>query len=254
MQQATARLQQADTLESTLVARITDDPTEIRQAMALRYRVFADAMGAQLTGSEAGLDQDRFDDVCLHLIVKDLANDRVVGYSRILTNELAAQAGGFYSSTEFDLTNIIEPGKRYMEIGRTCVDPDFRSGAVIGLLWSGIAQFMSAHNIDFLMGCASIPLAGGYSRAVAIVNYLREHHFTPEHQRATPKVPMPRVDTDLDGKSLMPPLLKAYLRIGLKVCGEPCLDKDFNVADALILLARGDMNQRYLRHFARTEA
>src|SRR5690606_36027942 len=107
-------------------------------------------------------------------------NDRVVGYSRILTNELAARAGGFYSATEFDLTNILEPGKRYMEIGRTCVDPDLRSGAVIGLLWSGIAQFMSAHNIDFLMGCASIPLADGYSRAVAIVDYLREHHFTPE--------------------------------------------------------------------------
>ena len=66
-------------------------------------------------------------------------------------------------------------------------------------------------------------------------------------------------DTDaagfgLDGKALMPPLLKAYLRIGLKVCGEPCLDKAFNVADALILLDRKDMNQRYLRHFTRSEA
>ena len=254
MQQATARHQQADTLESTLVARITQDPAEIRQAMRLRYRVFSESMGAQIQTAEAGLDQDRFDASCLHLIVKDLVNDQVVGYSRILTNELAAQTGGFYSSTEFDLTHIIEPGKRYMEIGRTCVDPDFRSGAVIGLLWSGIAQFMAAQDIDYLMGCASIPLSGGYSKAVAIVDYLRAHHFTPEHQRATPKIPMPRIDTDLDGKALMPPLLKAYLRIGLKVCGEPCLDKEFNVADALILLDRGDMNQRYLRHFARTEA
>lgn len=256
MQQATAQQpqQQADTPESTLVARVTQDPTEIRQAMALRYRVFAEGLGASVNGHEQGLDQDHFDQHCLHLVVKDLAHDRVVGYSRILTNELAASAGGFYSATEFDLSAILQPGKRYMEIGRTCVDPDFRSGAVIGLLWSGIAQFMAAHQIDYLMGCASIPLRDGYSRAVAIVNHLRDKHFTAEHLRATPKVPMPTVETDLDGKALMPPLLKAYLRIGLKVCGEPCLDKAFNVADALILLDRNDMNQRYLRHFTRSDA
>jgi putative hemolysin len=72
--------------------------------------------------------------------------------------------------------------------------------------------------------------------------------------RAEPKVHMPRIDVELDGKALVPPLLKAYLRIGVKVCGEPCLDKEFNVADALILLKSDEINQRYLRHFARAEA
>ena len=254
MQHATATQLQTENQESTLVARITQDADEIRQAMALRYRVFAESMGASLSGDEQGLDNDHFDQFCLHLIVKDLNNNRVVGYSRILTNDSAAKAGGFYSATEFDLSAILQPGKRYMEIGRTCVDPNFRSGAVIGLLWSGIAQLMASDQADYLMGCASIPLRDGYSRAVAIVNHLRDKHFTAEHLRATPKVPMPTVDTDLDGKALMPPLLKAYLRIGLKVCGEPCLDKAFNVADALILLDRKDMNQRYLRHFTRAEA
>jgi len=252
MLQATAR-QQAETQESPLVARITDDPSEIRQALELRYRVFAEGMGATLPTADEGIDKDHFDDVCLHLIVKDVINDCVVGYSRILTNELTAKTGGFYSATEFDLSNIVKPGKRYMEIGRTCVDPDFRSGAVIGLLWSGIAQFMSANDIDYLMGCASISLNEGYARAIAIVNHLRDKHFTDESRRAEPKHHMPRTDVDLDGKSLIPPLLKAYLRIGVQVCGEPCLDKDFNVADALILLSRDNINQRYLRHFAKTE-
>lgn len=252
MQQASPSQAQAIN-ESPLVARITQDPAEIHQALQLRYRVFAEGMGANIEGGEAGIDKDRFDDICLHLIVKDVASDKVVGYSRILTNELAQTAGGFYSETEFDLSNIIQPSKTYMEIGRTCVDPDFRSGAVIGLLWSGIAQFMSAHNIDCLMGCASISLNEGYSRAIAIINHLRDKHFTPEHLRAEPKVHVPRIDVDIDGKSLVPPLLKAYLRIGVKVCGEPSLDKDFNVADALILLNREDINQRYLRHFAKTE-
>jgi len=252
MQHATAS-QSAASSDSPLVARITQDPTEIRQALELRYRVFAEGMGANIDSGEAGIDRDRFDDVCLHLIVKDVNNDKVVGYSRILTNELAEQAGGFYSASEFDLSNIIQADKTYMEIGRTCVDPDFRSGAVIGLLWSGIAQFMSAHNIDFLMGCASIPLNDGYARAVAIVNHLREKHYTPADVRAEPRVHMPTIETDLEGARLVPPLLKAYLRIGVKVCGEPFLDKDFNVADALILLNRDNINQRYLRHFAKTE-
>ena len=252
MQQATAS-QQAQHGESPLVARITTDPAEIRQALHLRYRVFAEGMGANLPTAGEGIDKDLFDDAVHHLIVKDVHNNCVVGYSRILTNEMAEKTGGFYSATEFDLKNIIKPGKRYMEIGRTCVAPDYRSGAVIGLLWGGIAQYMSANNMDYLMGCASISLADGYSKAIAVIDYLREKHFTTEDMRAEPKIQMPSTRVDLDGKSLVPPLLKAYLRIGVKVCGEPFLDKDFNVCDALILLGKDDMNQRYLRHFVKTE-
>jgi putative hemolysin len=252
MHQATAH-QSAASNDAPLVARITQDPAEIRQALQLRYRVFAEGMGAKIDSGEAGIDRDHFDDVCLHLIVKDVSTNRVIGYSRIITNDVAEQTGGFYSATEFDMSRVIQPGKTYMEIGRTCVDPDFRSGAVIGMLWSGIAQFMSAHDYDFLMGCASIPLNDGYARAIAIINHLREKHFTPEDMRAEPKVHMPRISVDMDGASFVPPLLKAYLRIGVKVCGEPCLDKDFNVADALILLGRDDINSRYLRHFTKTE-
>lgn len=253
MQQAIAT-QQVQQSESPLVARITTDPVEIHQALQLRYRVFAEGMGAKLPTADAKIDRDSFDDVCCHLIVKDVHNNSVVGYSRILTNELAEQAGGFYSATEFDLSHIIKPGKRYMEIGRTCVDPDYRSGAVIGLLWGGIVQYMSANNMDYLMGCASIPLAEGYSKAIAVIDHLREKHFTSEDMRAEPKIQMPTTQVDLDGKKWIPPLLKAYLRIGVKVCGEPFLDKDFNVCDALILLGKDDMNQRYLRHFVKTES
>ncbi|MBU2040283.1 MAG: GNAT family N-acetyltransferase, partial [Gammaproteobacteria bacterium] len=91
MQQATAR-QQTETLESPLVARITQDPKEIRQALELRYRVFAEGMGASLPTASEGIDKDDFDDLCLHLIVKDVMSDQVIGYSRILTNELAQRA------------------------------------------------------------------------------------------------------------------------------------------------------------------
>ena len=234
-----------------LTARITTDAREIRQALELRYRVFAEGMGASVQGADLGIDKDRFDDICMHLIVKDNDTDSVVAYSRILTNDLAARAGSFYSATEFDLSNVLKPGKSYMEIGRTCVDPDFRSGAAIGHLWGFLASYLEEHRIDYLMGCCSIPVNNGFEEASAIMDYLRDSHMTPANIRAIPKIALPHVDTDLDGGRLVPSLLKAYLRIGVKVCGEPFLDADFGVADAMILLRREDMNYRFLNRILR---
>lgn len=250
MAQSNAQLS-APAHESGLVARITSDPREIRQALELRYRVFAEGMGASVEGADMGIDKDRFDDICMHLIVKDNDSDTVVAYSRILTNDLAARAGGFYSSTEFDLSAVLQPGKTYMEIGRTCVDPDFRSGAAIGYLWGFLAEYLEAHRIDYLMGCCSIPVSGGYEHANAIMQHMREKYMTPDAMRAVPKIPVPHTETDLDGSKLVPSLLKAYLRIGVRICGEPFLDEDFGVADAMILLRREDMNYRFLSRILR---
>ena len=110
---------------------------------------------------------------------------------------------------------------------------------------------MTAYQIDYLMGCASISLADGATKALAIIDYLREKHFTDEEMRVTPKIGLAKMQVNQDGKSLVPPLLKTYLRIGAKVCGEAFHDRDFNVADVLILLPKEDINQRYLRHFAK---
>lgn len=237
---------------SGLVARVTTDPAEIRQALELRYRVFAEDMGASVEGADSGIDKDRFDDICMHLIVKDNETDSVVGYSRILTNDLAARAGGFYSSTEFDLSNVLKPGKTYMEIGRTCVDPNFRSSAAIGYLWGFLAEYLEAHRIDYLMGCCSIPVAGGYEFSNAVMDHLRDTYMTPEDMRAIPKIKLPAAASQLDGQKIVPSLLKAYLRIGVLICGEPFLDKDFGVADVMILLRREDMNYRFLNRILRS--
>lgn len=241
----------AEPVPSGLTARITTDAREIRQAQELRYRVFAEGMGASVQGAAHGIDKDRFDDICMHLIVKDNETDAVVAYSRILTNDLAARAGGFYSATEFDLSQVLQPGRSYMEIGRTCVDPDFRSGAAIGHLWGFLANYLEEHRIDFLMGCCSIPVNDGYEEVSAIMAYLRNKHMTSESMRAVPRIPVPQTDSTLDGGKLIPSLLKAYLRIGVRVCGEPFLDSDFGVADAMILLRREDMNYRFLNRILR---
>ncbi|MDF1763490.1 MAG: GNAT family N-acetyltransferase [Oleibacter sp.] len=237
--------------EFRLVTRLTTNKREIRQALELRYRVFAEDMGASVQGADLGIDQDRFDEYCMHLIVKDEISDRVVGYSRILTNELATRAGGYYSATEFDLSNVLKPGKTYMEIGRTCIDLNFRCGAAIGHVWRFLTDYMEEHQIDYLMGCCSIPITDGFGRINAVMDYLSEKHFTPDDQRAIPKIAIPSIKNDIEGKRFVPSLLKAYLRMGVLICGDAYHDRDFGVADALILLKREDLNHRYIERLLR---
>lgn len=236
---------------ATLVAYITQDPAEIQQAFQLRYQVFSKEFSTQLNSHTHGIDQDKFDDACHHLIVKESQSDRIVAYSRIITSDIAKQHHGFYTAGEFDLSNIVDNTKRYMEIGRTCVSDDHRSGSAIALLWGQIGQFMMDQNIDCLIGCASIPFANGSRQTLAVIDYLRSKHFTPENLRVAPKHPLPPLTNSIDGKSLVPPLLKAYLRMGCKVCGEAHWDKDFNVADVMVLLEKQNINMRYMKHFLR---
>lgn len=246
-----------EAIESELIACFSRNQDEIRRAQRLRARIF-NVNIANISQTEKNkaslnslnLDQDSFDDICLHLIVKDSLSNQIVGYSRILTSDIIASPSDFYSASEFVIDKIIMPGKRYMEIGRTCVDPNYRSGAVIGLLWSKIGQYMNKHHIDYLMGCASISMHDGGATAISVVNYLRDSHFTEENMRVKPRIPLTQFNVDLEGKHYIPALLKTYLRMGAKVCGEAFVDKDFNVADVVVLLAKTDIKPRYLRHFS----
>lgn len=236
---------------SNLVAYITQDSTEIQQAFKLRHQVFSSEFNTQLNAQTHGIDRDKFDDACHHLIVKESNSQRIVAYSRIITCDIAKKHHGFYTAGEFDLTNVIDHKKRYMEIGRTCVSDDHRSGSAIALLWGQIGQFMINNNIDCLIGCASIPFANGSRQTLAVIDYLRTKHFTTENLRVNPKHPLPHLQNNIDGKSLVPPLLKAYLRMGCKVCGEAHWDKEFNVADVVVLLTKDNINMRYMKHFLR---
>ena len=237
------------TSEPQFSVGITQRSDFILQAMQLRYRVFAQDMGAQLSSASMGIDRDHFDDYCEHLVVVDEAHQKVVGYSRIINNENAKRAGGYYTESEFDLKPLIKPDCSYMEIGRTCVDPNYRSGAVIGLLWSGIGQYLITQEIDNLMGCASIPIDAEKEIASAVLKHLEENHSIEKSLQVTPYKSFPVQPTSLDGKFLTPPLLKAYLRIGARIGGPAYWDESFNVADAMMILNRSQMNQRYLKHF-----
>ncbi|MGQ0528567.1 MAG: GNAT family N-acetyltransferase [Panacagrimonas sp.] len=225
------------------------DDAEVRESQQLRYQIFAEEMGAQIDGGDAGLDRDAYDPWCRHLLVRDNSNGRIVACTRILTDDQAPNAGGFYSSGEFDLAMIDSLPGRVMEIGRTCVDREYRNGAVIATLWQGIAGYITAHGFDYLFGCASIGLEDGGAQAHAIIQQIKAKHLTPDYQRVRPYYPLPAVDGRSADKTRMPPLLKAYLSLGAKACGDAYWDRDFNCADVFMLLNVTDLNPRYARHF-----
>ncbi|MEU5183512.1 GNAT family N-acyltransferase [Streptomyces longwoodensis] len=226
------------------------DEEDVRAAQRLRHDVFAGEMGALLTSPQPGHDVDPFDAYCDHLLVRDTLTGQVVGTYRLLPPERAAIAGRLYSESEFDLSPLhaIRPG--LVEVGRSCVHPDHRDGAVIGLIWAGIARYMVDGGHEWLAGCCSVPLADGGRLAAATWDRVRDKHLAPEEYRVRPLLPWtPGQGSAPAARTELPALLRGYLRLGAWVCGEPAHDPDFGVADLYVLLSMRRVNPRYLRHF-----
>lgn len=224
---------------------------EILEAQRLRYRVFAGEMGANLPTRTPGVDSDVYDPFCQHLVVRDDNSGEIVGTYRILTPD-NARAIGYYSENEFDLTRLQHLRPRLVEIGRSCVDPEYRTGATITLLWSGLARFMVEHSYDYLMGCASISMADGGHNAASLYARLAEgekSHLGPIEYRVFPRCPLPLAALNQTLPAETPPLIKGYLRAGAWICGEPAWDPDFNTADLPILMPMGRVEGRYAKHF-----
>ena len=231
---------------SLLVAR---DSEEVLAAQRLRYRVFAEEMGATLHTDVPGADADYFDEFCDHLVVREDRTGEIVGTYRMLPPDRAAEAGRLYSDSEFDLTALAPLRSSMVETGRSCVHPDHRTGAVVSLVWAGIARYMLLSGHQRLAGCASVPLADGGALAASVWDTVRAKHYAPEQYRVTPLHPWQHENVARPVRAVMPPLLKGYLRLGAWVCGPPAHDPDFGVADLLVLLDLANVDQRYLRFF-----
>ena len=221
---------------------------EIAEAQRLRYRVFSEEYGASFAGAP-GIDRDRFDKHCLHLLVRDTETGELAGYTRILTDSQRHRSGGYYSEGEFQMGMVNSLKGRVAELGRTCIHPDYRGGAVIAVMWSHVAEFMVREDVRYLIGCASVSLSEDHDVA-GIIDRIRAQHLSSLSRRVAPRLTFPcDVQAGSDGPVRMPPLLKAYLRMGATVCGEPCWDPDFNCLDFFVLLAREDLPARYVQHF-----
>ncbi|MCF8149755.1 MAG: GNAT family N-acetyltransferase [Burkholderiaceae bacterium] len=231
---------------SVALARSEED---VREAQRLRYKVFADELGAQIRTATPSHDIDRFDAFCDHLIVRESYADRIVGTYRILSPQAARRAGGYYSDNEFFLSRLLNLRTRMVEVGRSCIHPDHRSGAVITLLWAGLADYMVSNKHEYLIGCASIGMGDGGHNAANLYAQIAPGAMAPAEYRVFPRHSLPVERLVTTQPALVPPLIKGYLRLGAWVCGEPAWDPYFNTADLLLLLPMARMNPRYMRHF-----
>jgi len=225
---------------SLLVARESE---EVAAAQRLRHQIFAGELGAKLHGPP-GMDVDAFDEHCDHLLVREDGSGEIVGCYRMLP---PGRAGGLYSEREFDLSALAPLRPALVETGRSCVHPEHRSGAVMSLMWAGIARYMTLTGHQYLTGCSSVPLADGGSLARGVWDVVSAKHFSPPHYRVRPLLPWDPDGAVAPPRPVLPPLLRGYLRLGAWVCGRPAFDPDFACADLLVLLPMERIDRRYLR-------
>jgi len=251
-------------LIGSLELRLARGRADVRAAQALRFRVFHQEMGAAMRGRGFWLrrDIDRFDRFCDHLLVIDRARSgrrpHVVGTYRLLRGAVAMKRQGFYTAAEFDLRPLMSRAPEVLELGRSCVDPAYRTRGVVQILWKGIAEYLVAHDIKFMLGCASFP--GTDPDAIGdALSFLHHRHRLPEdlRPRALPDryVAMDRVPADqIDParvREQMPPLVKGYLRLGGQIGDGAVCDRDFNTIDVCVVLPVDAVKDRYMRHYYR---
>lgn len=234
-------------------------PSEIDAALRLRHRIFCEERGAAIGAN--GLEEDAYDRDCDHLIVIDhgRTDGPVAGTYRLLREDVARRIGGFYSAGEYDLAPLLAlgptngAGAQLLELGRSCVDLPYRTNATITLLWRAIASYLEAHRIGFMFGCASFPGTDPAAHADELA-YLHRFHLAPPQLRvrALPRhhVEMARgADVgDQTGRNL-PPLIKAYLRVGAKVGDGAFVDRAFNTVDVFMVMPVERIVGRYGRRF-----
>lgn len=241
--------QHAHAPRSKLGFSLARTEAEVQEAQRIRFKVFAEEMGAKIPNADQGLDIDRFDAYCDHLLVRDSENDKVVGTYRMLPPEQALKAGGYYSETEFDMTRLANLRDRMVEVGRSCVHQDYRDGATITQLWSGLADYIGKNGHEYLIGCASISMSDGGHYAASVYDKVHKLHGAPSEYRVFPHYPLPLHALNRNLEVTVPPLIKGYLRLGAYIAGQPAWDPDFNTADLFILLPVSRMNPKYAKHF-----
>ena len=232
-----------------LVVEFANERDSVLEAQRLRYRVFADELGARLNGAETGIDRDLYDPHCEHLIVRDQHSSDVVGTYRLLPPERAARIGGYYSEDEFDLTRLQHLRGSMLEIGRSCVHPNYRDGKVMAMLWGAIIRYAMQHGHRYLIGCASVSMRDGGHFAASVYDQAINEASSPIEHRVFPRYRLPIENISRAPQAGIPTLIKGYLRLGAYVCGEPAWDPDFNSADLFVILPMAQMPSRYLRHF-----
>ena len=238
--------------------KLAETPAELMAAQRLRYRVFVEELGGggAMVDHDARLEKDRFDAFFDHMILIDNAMDaeeidRVVGVYRLLRDEKAAEIGQFYSEDEYDLTVLKQSGRRLLELGRSCLLPEYRGGAAMFHLWNGLAAYVFEHEIEVLFGVASFH-GTDVAALAAPLSLLHHRHLAPEdlrvrtqaaHFQSMDLIPEDQIDRR---KAMLevPALIKAYLRLGGFVGEGAFVDHAFNTVDVCLVMDTERMNAK----------
>jgi len=248
-----------------LETRLARSASEIDAAQHVRYRVFVEEMKAQLPAEamRRERDFDAYDAFCDHLLVLDRSlegdsEDQIVGTYRLLRQDVAMANGGFYSASEFEIEGLLakHPDKRFMELGRSCVLPEYRTKRTVELLWQGNWAYALKHGVSAMFGCASFP--GVYLESHALALSFLYHNVLAKNEWAVSALPHLARNMDLmpveavnPKRALMalPPLIKGYMRLGAMVGSSAVVDHAFNTTDVLIVLPISSISDRYLNYY-----
>ncbi len=252
-------------VDSSLILRLARDARDLCAAQRLRYQVFVEELGAKgaTVDHAARLERDAFDPHFDHLLLIDTRRDPdllqdVVGAYRLLPPERVAAAGGYYSENEFDLTELRTSGRRLLELGRSCVHRDLRGGAAMFLLWNGLAEYVLERDIEIMFGAASFHGTDGAALARPL-SYLHHFHRAPAGLRVSAR-PEHRLDLNLlpadqltraEAMAAIPPLIKAYLRLGGHVSDGAWIDADFNTTDLCLVMDTARMSVKHRDFYIR---
>lgn len=247
--------------QGNLTLRLAQNEADVFAAQRLRYRIFCEEMGAaaNLAVQQQKRDFDQFDDACYHLIVIDnnrVGDARVVGTYRLLTRSNMTKVGSFYTETEYDISALKAYPGELMELGRSCVEQQYRTRPVIQMLWQGIGSFIAAKDIKLMFGCASFH-GVNVKEHVHALSYLYHYHLAAEHVRPR-ALPAHYVNMNLMPKeevvpraalTVLPPLIKGYLRVGGMVGDGAVIDYAFNTCDVSIIVETAQLKQRYAERY-----
>ncbi len=242
--------------------RLACDEREIEAAQRLRYEVFYEEYSAtpQEEMRKNRLDIDEYDAYADHLIVVDNSGpkEKIIGTYRLLQRAGANEVGQFYSSSEYDLSPVLKTQNSLLELGRSCVLAPYRTRPVLQLLWQGIADYITDHDIDLMFGCASL-MSTDIKSISKPLSYLYHYHLAPENLR--PRAVKGRYinmniipQEDINARRVfaeLPPLIKGYLRAGSCIGDGAVVDEDFNTTDVFIIVQTHLLTDRYRKHYER---
>ncbi|MGB1236025.1 MAG: GNAT family N-acetyltransferase [Planktomarina sp.] len=240
--------------------RLAQNDAEIEMAQRLRYDVFVTELGGDgpMVDHTRKIEQDAFDPFFDHLLLLDHARDGdpVVGVYRLLPSDKMPAIGRYYSEDEYDLSVLKASGRRVLELGRSCVHPDYRGGTAMFHLWNGLADYVAWCGIEVMFGVASFH--GTDVQALAQpLSYLHQNHLASPDLRVTAKTEHAhRMDVlppeEIDRKAAMvqtPSLIKAYLRLGGFVGEGAFIDHAFNTTDVCLIMDTETMNAKHRAYF-----